>query len=135
MVNRVALGRATWWFLHWAANQPDAERHLPLLVAYVREHYPCELCRANFKRLVLPPLTDGPLPLWVSLVHNRVRQSLGQPVVLGPLDPAPDVDALRRWSPRFETALRTLYARKPPLDADDEVLLWIDRLDKARCLV
>ena len=123
---RQELGRATWWHLHWAAQQPGAAAALYGLVDLLRRSYPCRLCRdklpQTLARLPPRPLDDDDVPLWMSTFHNGVRLSLGDGVVLGPAS-----EALRG-------PLRVMYGgqRAPPPHHDADVRKWVALMEMLR---
>ena len=117
------LGRATWWHLHWAAQQPGAAKALPRLVALLRQSYPCIKCRRHLPSALArrppTPIVDVDVPLWMASFHNSVRRAMGAAVVLGPV-----TDELRG-------PLRALYGgpTPPPPHHDERVREWIALLE------
>ena len=118
MAYRAELGRATWWYLHWWAQQPGAKDALPRLRALLKRAYPCALCRANLTPIVdaqPAPARDADVPLWMARFHNRVREALGAPIVFNPTPALP---------------LSLLYHARPPRHHDPRIRAWIAQLSR-----
>uniref|UniRef100_A0A5S6QM51 Sulfhydryl oxidase n=1 Tax=Trichuris muris TaxID=70415 RepID=A0A5S6QM51_TRIMR len=89
-LDKDALGRSTWSFLHTlAAYLPEkldsnAKRDLEELMRLLSLYYPCDYCASDLRAQLVkdPPVTSSPQAFahWLCQLHNVINKRLGKPL-------------------------------------------------------